>query len=60
MPINKSLFNALVKKYGRQRAMSIYMGMEGDNKPSFKKGMKTATKEGHILKHFPKKRKKKG
>jgi hypothetical protein len=39
--------------------MEIYYAMENEGKPAFKKGLKTAKKEGHVLKKFPKKRKKK-
>lgn len=59
MPVNKSLAKALVKKYGPKKGKQIYYAMENEGKPSFKKGLKTAEKEGHVLKHFPKKRKKK-
>ena len=58
MPVNKNMAKALVKKYGPKKGKQIYYAMENDNKPSFQKGMKTATKEGHTLKHFPRKRKK--
>jgi hypothetical protein len=59
MPINKNLAKNLIKKYGYEKGMEIYNAMESDNKPSFKKGMKTAKKKGHLLKKFPKKKKKK-
>jgi len=58
-PINKSLFNSLKKKYGIIKSKKIYMSMESENKPSFKKGLKTAKKEKHILNKFPKRKKKK-
>jgi hypothetical protein len=59
MPVNRTLARALVKKYGNKKGKEIYYAMEMEHKPSFKKGMATAMKEKHILKHFPKKRKKK-
>jgi hypothetical protein len=59
MPVNRTLARALVKTYGEKKAKEIYYTMENDNKPAFKKGLATATKEKHTLKHFPKKRKKK-
>jgi hypothetical protein len=58
MPVNKSLANSLIKKYGHEKGMQIYYAMESECKPTFKKGMKTAKKEGHTLKKFPRKRKK--
>lgn len=51
--------NGLIKQYGLKKAKEIYYSMENDGKPAFKKGMKTATKEGHTQKHFPKKPRKK-
>jgi len=54
MPINKNLAKALVKRYGQKRGMDIYYAMENDKKPAFKKGLKTATKEHHTVKRFPK------
>jgi hypothetical protein len=54
MPVNKTLAKALIKKYGQKKGEAIYFGMEGEGKSSFKKGVRTASKEGHTLKHFPK------
>jgi hypothetical protein len=59
LPVNKSLAKKLIEKYGYEKAMEIYYAMENEGKPAFKKGLKTAKKEGHVLKKFPKKRKKK-
>jgi hypothetical protein len=60
MPYNATLARKLIEKYGRKKAMEIYHAMENEGKPSFKKGIKTAKKEGHITKRFPTgKRKKK-
>jgi len=59
MPVNKTLAEALIKRYGRKKAMKIYYAMENEGKPAFKKGLATATKEGHTSKKFPRKRKKK-
>ncbi len=50
MPVNKSLVESLKKKYGGKKGMSVYAGMEAKGEPAFKKGMKTATKEGHTAK----------
>lgn len=55
MPINKSLYNSLVKTYGAKRAKEVYYAMESDNKPAFKKGLKTAIKEKHTIKKIYKK-----
>ena len=56
MPINKTLYKSLVKEYGAKKGKAIYFGME--NKPSkgFKKGLKTAKREGHTMAHAPKKK----
>jgi hypothetical protein len=54
MPINQSLFKSLVKKYGYKRGKDIYFSMESEGKPAFRKGLKTAKKEGHIVKKAPK------
>ena len=60
MPVNKTLAHALIEKYGRKKGMEIYYAMEREGKPAFKKGLKTAKKEGHVTKRFPNgKRKKK-
>jgi hypothetical protein len=56
-PVNKNLAKSLIKKYGILKGKKIYSGMESENKPTFKKGLKTAKKEGHTLKHFPKRKK---
>ena len=58
-PVNKSLAKKLISKYGIIKGENIYRGMESDNKPSFRKGLKTAKKEGHTLSNFPKRKKKK-
>ena len=54
MPVNKSLAKALIKKYGKKKAKGIYYGMEAEKKPGFQKALKTARKEKHTLKNFPK------
>lgn len=56
-PVNKTLAKALVKKYGKKKGEDIYYGLEQKGSKSFQKGLKTATKEGHISKKFPKKKK---
>lgn len=58
MPINKSLAKALKKKYGAKKGENVYFGMEkskGKTGKIYKKGLKTAKKEGHIQAHFKKK-----
>lgn len=57
MPVNRSLARALIKKYGSKKGKSIYYGMETKNSKGFRKGLKTAKREGHIAKKFPTKRK---
>jgi len=57
MPINKSLANSLTKKYGKKKGEEIYFGMENKGTKSFKKGLRTAKKEGHTTAHFPSKKK---
>jgi len=47
MPLNLSLMKSLVKKYGYKKGKDVYFAMENEGKPSFKKGMKTASAEGH-------------
>ena len=47
MPINLSLMKSLVKKYGYKKGKDVYFGLEQENKSSFRKGMKTASAEGH-------------
>jgi hypothetical protein len=59
MPINKPLAKKLIEKYGHDRGMDIYFSLEREGKESFKKGLKTAISKGHILKKFPRKKKKK-
>lgn len=59
MPVNKSLASSLVKTYGKKKGESIYYGMESEAKPAFKKGLRTAAKEGHTSAHFPGAKKKK-
>jgi hypothetical protein len=59
MPINKTLANALRKKYGDKKAKEIYYAMENEGKPPFKKGLATAEKEKHTQKTFPKRKLKK-
>lgn len=54
MPVNKSLAASLKKKYGAKKAKQIYYAMENKGSKGFKKGLKTAKKEGHTTKKFPK------
>lgn len=57
--VNRTLVKKLISEYGMIKGEKIYRGMESDSKPSFKKGLKTAKKEGHTLSHFPKRKNKK-
>jgi hypothetical protein len=52
MPINTSLLKSLQKKYGSDKGTSVYFGMENKSSKGFKKGLKTAKKEGHTVKHL--------
>ena len=54
MPVNKSLAGSLKKKYGAKKGESVYYAMENKGTKSFKKGLKTAKKEGHTSAKFPK------
>ena len=54
MPVNKSLAKGLKKQYGAKEAKKVYYAMENQGSKSFKKGLNTATKEGHTTKKFPK------
>ena len=51
MPINSSLMKSLRARY-KDKAKDIYYGMEEEAKqgkrPSFLKGLRTATREGHV------------
>jgi hypothetical protein len=58
MPVNRSLLKKLIEKYGEEKGKEMYYAMESEGKPSFKKGLKTAIKEGHTLKKVPKTKKK--
>lgn len=49
MPINKSLMDSLVKKYGKKEGEKRYFAMENSKNPAFQKGVKTASKEGHTV-----------
>lgn len=54
MPVNKSLATSLKKKYGSKKGESVYYAMENKGTKAFKKGLKTAKKEGHTSIKFPK------
>jgi len=49
---------SLRKKYGFEKGTEIYYKMESEGKPPFKKGLKTAVKEGHTQKGTRKRKKK--
>lgn len=57
MPVNKSMYDAMVKQYGPKRGKEVYFASESAGKPAFKKGLKTAKKEGHTMEHAPKTKK---
>jgi hypothetical protein len=57
MPVNKKLAKSLIEKYGYEKGREIYFKMEEEKKDTFVKGLKTATKEKHVLKRFPRKKK---
>lgn len=52
MPINVSEFNAMKKKYGAKKGKQVYFASENKGSKAFKKGIKTATKEGHTAKNL--------
>ena len=58
MPVNRTMLASLRKKYGFKRGTEIYYKMEAEGKPPFKKGLKTAIKEGHTQKGTRKSKKK--
>lgn len=63
MPVNKSLAKSLTKKYGAKKGKRVYYAMEnsrGKTGKAFKKGLKTAKREGHTTKKFPNKKRKGG
>lgn len=63
MPINKSLMKNLEKNYGGKKGQSVYFAMEnsgGKTGKTFKKGVATASKEGHTAKDFKSYKKGKG
>ena len=53
-PVNRSLARKLIKTYGKKKAEKIYYGLEAEKNPSFIKALRTAKKEKHTLKKFPK------
>lgn len=50
MPINKSMMTGMEKTYGKKKGQQVYFASEAAGKPSFKKALKTASKEGHTAK----------
>lgn len=52
MPVNSTLAKSLKRQYGSKEGERVYFAMENSGKPSFTKGLKTATKEGHTVKHM--------
>lgn len=62
MPVNKSLAKSLKKTYGDKEGEKVYFAMEnskGKTGKAYKKGLATATKEGHTVPHMKNLRKKK-
>lgn len=49
-PVNRTLADALIKEYGKKKGTDIYYSMEQTGSKSFKKGLKTAKREGHTRK----------
>jgi hypothetical protein len=47
MPVNRTLYDALVKQLGPKEGKKRYYQMESKGGAAFKKGLKTAVKEGH-------------
>lgn len=61
MPVNKHLARNLKKEYGDKEGEKVYFAMEnskGKTGAAYKKGLKTATKEGHTVAHMKTLRKK--
>ena len=57
MPVNLSLAKSLKKSYGPKKGENVYYAMEnskGKTGRAYKKGLKTASKEGHTVAKFPK------
>ena len=50
---------SLRKQYGAKKGTSVYFGMENKSSKGFKKGLKTAKKEGHTVAHLKDYKKKK-
>lgn len=48
MPINAPLMKSLKKSYGTKKGKSVYYAMENKGSKSFKKGLKTAKKQGRV------------
>jgi hypothetical protein len=59
MPINRSLAHRLIEYYGYEEGKRIYHAMESEHSKAFEEGMKTATKEKHLNKVFPRRKRKK-
>ncbi len=57
MPINKPLKSSLSKTYGAKKGKQVYFAMEnskGKTGATYKKGLKTATKQGLTQAHYAK------
>ncbi len=52
MPVNVSMLKSMQKQYGKKKGQSVYFASENSGKKSFKKGLATAKKEGHTVKHL--------
>jgi hypothetical protein len=59
MPINNSLMAALEKRYGK-RGRKVYFALENRNGRAFRKGLKTAAREGHTSKNLAAYRRRRG
>lgn len=38
-----------MKRYGLKKAQEVYAGMESEHNPSFRKGLTTAIRKGHVF-----------
>jgi hypothetical protein len=49
MPVARSLYMSLTKRYGSKKGKAVYYGMEAKDKGSFRKAVATAVKRGHVM-----------
>ncbi len=53
------MLKSMQKQYGKKKGQSVYFASENKGSKSFKKGLKTASKEGHTVAHLKDLKKKK-